>query len=395
MKRKPKIAIAMGSPLPVPSVLGGAIEELMTMLCEQNEIEQRAKLYVYSCQNAKAKEIAKNWKHTKLIQCPKFYKPYDIRNKIHYRLFGKELYPEGHYFTYLNRKLIKGKFDYVVFQDDYTRYIADVRKKIDKEKLCLHIHYHYEVHLGQVDAYGKVFSVTNFVKKEFERTNPYKDFKSYVVYNAIRNERFEKEFSNEEKLALRNKLGIKEDDFMVLFCGRILQVKGVLELIKAIVSIDNPKIKLVIVGSTCSGLDIKDEYEQTVEKLCNENADRIIKTGYVDNDRLPLYYQTADVMCAPPLWEEAAGLVFLEAITSGTPVIATKSGGLVEMVNDKCAILLDKDDKDKLVKDLAKAILELYSDGDKRKEMAKEGKLYAKNFSQSKFYNDFINSVLD
>ena len=89
MKRKPKIAIAMGSPLPVPSVLGGAIEELMTMLCEQNEIEQRAKLYVYSCENAKAKEIAKNWKHTKLIQCPKFYKPYDIRNKIHYRLFGK------------------------------------------------------------------------------------------------------------------------------------------------------------------------------------------------------------------------------------------------------------------------------------------------------------------
>lgn len=393
--KKPKIAIVLNSPLPVPSVLGGAVEELITILANQNEIEKRAKLYIFSCENEKAKEVAKAWRYSKLIQCPKFYKPFDIKNRVYYRLTKKEIYPDNHYFPYLNKKLIKGRFDAVVFQGDFSRDIIPVREKIARQKLSFHLHYHHKVLRKPLDTYGKLIGVSNFVVDEFKRTNPFKDFKTYTVYNAINTKRFGKTFSQEEKQALKEKLNIAKDDFVVLFCGRILEIKGVLELLKAIASIENPKIKLVIAGSTFSALDIKGDYESQVEKLCEQNKEKIIKTGYIDNNYLPIYYQIADVLVAPSLCEEALSLVILEGLISGLPIIMTNSGGNLEMVNDKCAIILDKSDKELLVDNLKNSILALFNDKDKREEMSKEGKRLSKNYSESKFYNDFINAVLD
>ena len=110
---------------------------------------------------------------------------------------------------------------------------------------------------------------------------------------------------------------------------------------------------------------------------------------------MPIYYQIADVLVAPSLCEEALSLVILEGLISGLPIIMTNSGGNLEMVNDKCAIILDKSDKELLVDNLKNSILALFNDKDKREEMSKEGKRLSKNYSESKFYNDFINAVLD
>ena len=66
-----KIALIVPAELPVPSVRGGAVEELVTILIEQNEIEQKAEFLVFSVENEEAKERAKNYKHTKWKQYKK------------------------------------------------------------------------------------------------------------------------------------------------------------------------------------------------------------------------------------------------------------------------------------------------------------------------------------
>ena len=56
----------MPSELPVPAVMGGAVEELVTILIEQNEIEQKAEFLVFSIENEEAKKHAKQYKYTKI-----------------------------------------------------------------------------------------------------------------------------------------------------------------------------------------------------------------------------------------------------------------------------------------------------------------------------------------
>ena len=97
-----KIALIVPSELPVPAVMGGAVEELVTILIEQNEIEQKAEFIVFSIANTKAEEQAKKYKYTKIIYLPvasiwdrlvnrflryanKFYKRRTLIDVAHYR----------------------------------------------------------------------------------------------------------------------------------------------------------------------------------------------------------------------------------------------------------------------------------------------------------------------
>lgn len=66
-----KIALVLPEVYPVPAVKGGAIEELVTILIEQNEIEKKAELVVFSMENEQARERAKEYKHTKMVYIPK------------------------------------------------------------------------------------------------------------------------------------------------------------------------------------------------------------------------------------------------------------------------------------------------------------------------------------
>lgn len=55
-----KICLVVGNTLPVPAVMGGAVEELITMLLDQNEIEQKAEFIIFSRENKKAEREAKS-----------------------------------------------------------------------------------------------------------------------------------------------------------------------------------------------------------------------------------------------------------------------------------------------------------------------------------------------
>lgn len=132
-----------------------------------------------------------------------------------------------------------------------------------------------------------------------------------------------------EREIARHKLGV-EDAKMILFVGRIEPLKGVERLISAIPSLwDTERVKLMIVGG--------DEYSrQEINRLRRMSFDLGIEdsvtfSGMVDQKQLPCYYSAADV-CVVPSYYESFGLVALESLACGTPVVATDVGHLKNLV---------------------------------------------------------------
>lgn len=140
----------------------------------------------------------------------------------------------------------------------------------------------------------------------------------HIVPTGIEVERFYKEqFQKPEIDELRHRFGIKKDDFVILFVGRLGEEKSVDLLIEAQVSLarTNPNCKLLIVGD---GPD-KEKFENLVRKFRLQN--NVIMTGKVPWDEVPKYYMLANIF-ATASKTETQGLTVIEAMAASKPVLA-------------------------------------------------------------------------
>ena len=193
--------------------------------------------------------------------------------------------------------------------------------------------------------------------------------------------------------ALRASLGFAPEDFVVLFCGRLEPDKGIHKLLEAMENIHDPRIKLLIVGSPFFGRTQQSPFLRKLEQQAETLGDRVGFTGYVPNDSMPEYYRLADLVCVPTLVEEAAGLVAVEAMGCGRPVLATRSGGMPEYLDGSQAVLVDRDGN--VAGQLSFAIRMLYEHPDLRAQMSTAGAKTAQRYSSARFYDDFVRIVYD
>ena len=100
----------------------------------------------------------------------------------------------------------------------------------------------YHSHLHEVPVYGSIWpnviSISEFCRREWLSV-PSDTKNVFVLRNGIDLGEFSKRISDEERLSLREKLGIAEDDIVVIYVGRIIPVKGVKELLLAIDLLQN------------------------------------------------------------------------------------------------------------------------------------------------------------
>jgi D-inositol-3-phosphate glycosyltransferase len=167
----------------------------------------------------------------------------------------------------------------------------------------------------------------------------------------------------------------------ILFVGRITKAKGLGILIKALARVKRKfkeEMKLVVVGGDSSGLMHSDEEsneKKHLKRLINKldlNED-VIFLGPVDRERLPFYYSVADVCVVPSLYE-SFGLVAVEAMACGTPVIASKVGGLAHTVKAGYSgmhFVPGRSDH------LAKVLLKLITDSEKMEKIGINARLRA------------------
>jgi glycosyltransferase involved in cell wall biosynthesis len=160
---------------------------------------------------------------------------------------------------------------------------------------------------------------------------------------------------------------------MILYVGRLASNKGLLNLIESVPKVLSqfPKTTFVLVG----------EDEGLRDKLVNRAAelgisDSVIFTGHItDNDLFMSAFTACDVFVLPSEYE-AFGLVLLEAGACKKPCVATKVGGVPEVIEDgKTGLLVDYDD----VASLANAITLLLEDESKRKQMGKAARESVRN----------------
>ncbi len=377
-----KVCLILPKGLPVPNVKGGAIESLVTDLIKQNEIEKKLDITVYSIYNEKAKEESKKYKMTKCCY---------VKNNLKYKLkalyvrvknlFGYDL---NTYNEVILDEIKHENFDYIMVEDGAFFSFESYLKYFDKDKMILHFHHNGQSDKRTDNTYSTFIGVSDFVVNTFKNSSTITD--CYSLKNGINLTKFEKELTSKEKNDIRKKIGLDKDDFVVIFCGRLIKEKGVLELIKAIKEIDNEKIKLMIVGSINFGNHQTSDYLEELNKEISTSNNRVVATGFVNYDEIYKYYKSADIAVIPSIWEDAAPLVNIETMACGLPSIITKTGGAPEYISKETIVI----PKDNVVENIKENILYLYSDENKRNKMKDAGIKTSKNYSTEKFYENFV-----
>ena len=182
-------------------------------------------------------------------------------------------------------------------------------------------------------------------------------------------------------------LGLKPENRMVLFVGRIEPLKGLDTLIQAMSCLDlreiHRPVHLAIIGGEPDVIpeDMTEEMTR-LQKLCDDlcMGGMVVFLGKRGQDTLPYYYSAAEVVVMPSLYE-SFGMVALEAMACGTPVIASEVGGLGYLVqNDVTGYTIPDSDPAELCEKLAL----LLGDANLRESMGQRAAEYALDYAWEK-----------
>lgn len=388
------IGIIMGGVMPVPAVCGGAIETLITSVVKRYSKEDGLKLTVFSVYHKEAVKAAEKypevrfvWTHTNTFwNLAKHAVFMAVR-----ALSGRTIRTLQRHYNEIAPVITNEKFDLLIVEGGDEQAVIDIAKGYKREQLVFHAHIHFIPSEKTADGFGHMIGVSDFVTREYQKACK-TPVKAYTLKNAIDRDKFNKEVTDDERKEIRKKLGLQEEDFVILYVGRLIQVKGILELIKSVLSINDKNIKLLVVGSANFGKRAFSPYAQKVKKLCKKNRNRIIATGYVDNSEIYKYAMAADIQCVPSLWEEAAGLVTIEAMVYGIPTIVTNSGGMTEYVTEENALIIERDG---IAENLKNAICYLKDNPELRNQMSKNAKIQSKKYGEETYYKNFVKTVYE
>ena len=139
-------------------------------------------------------------------------------------------------------------------------------------------------------------------------------------------------FSPMDKEFARRRLGLRDGERVILFVGRIEPLKGIDILIAAAAQLhEDENFAVLIVGGDARADAQIAELRAQATRLGVDH--HISFVGAVEHTELPVYYNAADV-CVLPSYYESFGLVAVESMACGTPVVASRVGGLTSTVSD-------------------------------------------------------------
>ncbi|MEN6584178.1 MAG: glycosyltransferase family 4 protein [Armatimonadota bacterium] len=192
-----------------------------------------------------------------------------------------------------------------------------------------------------------------------------------------------------EKALVRQRYGIGENDFLLLYVGRIAREKNLTMLLNAFKTVANShnNAKLLLVG----GGPAMDETRHCAGEL--GLTDRVIFAGMLNRKAIEPIYGSADAFAFPST-TETQGIAICEALSAGLPVVAVNAGGIPENVQPGIDGFLTKESP----KEFADRIAFLLTHEDERHQMGEHARINAHNFSIERMVDDFelfYQSVID
>jgi glycosyltransferase involved in cell wall biosynthesis len=221
-----------------------------------------------------------------------------------------------------------------------------------------------------VSRADKIIAVSKFTKQSLLTTYGVPSSKVEVIHNGIYPEEYE--YSERDVSEIKDILGI-DCEKMILFVGRLEARKNLAVLVKAYSLVcQKSNAKLVIAGG-----GNQEPLINLARNLGVENG--IVFTGHVDDKTLKVLYGACDVFVLPSLLE-GFGLVLLEAMAAGKPVVASNKGGIPEVINGSESLIDPHNPKE-----LANALIFYLERGGLSEEVGKRNKKYVvDNFSWKK-----------
>jgi spore coat protein SA len=198
-----------------------------------------------------------------------------------------------------------------------------------------------------------------------------------VIYNGVETDAFTSIWvPGPLRQQVREQYGL-EDEPTILFAGKLRESKGVHILLRAMAPVWEiaPRAVLVLVGGTEYGRGRTMRETPFLGQLRRDLAGakgRVVLTGFIPPADMPQAYLLGDVFVGPSQIEEGLGLVFLEAAAAGLPIIATRRGGIPEVVRDGFNGLLLRQPDD--ATELAEKIIGLLGDAPLRQRLGQQGR---------------------
>lgn len=383
-----KVLIITRGKLPLPNIKGGAVEYLIQLLIDENERSWHENFTVCTIYEKGIEAIQEKYQYTKFLNIDNCGLPAKMETGVRYLINTRVKYI-GNYFIAQIFKQLNGKinnFD-VVIDENAPDFLEIIRKRY-KGRFIFHSHNDW-LDAGtakQLNFCDEYWTISRYLANKIPKG--LLDCEVHVLYNGIRIEDYASaETARIEKY--KSQLKIERDDIILVYAGRIVPEKGVMQMLHAFTQADFPEnIKLIVAGGAFySSAAVSPYIKNCMEYV--KNKKNVIFTGYIPGNEIAAIYALADIGIFPSLCQEAFGLTALEMMSGGLPVITTLNGAIPEIVNEQCGYLLSTEDEKSWIKYMSEAMQNLVKDKNLRESMGKKAKVCAADFCAEKYLKTF------
>ncbi|EGT3607053.1 TPA: glycosyltransferase family 4 protein [Clostridium perfringens] len=311
-----------------PDEIGGSCTyayETIINMCENDDID------IFTCYPEKSSNnkyfpkcnIFREFKKNNLIKSSKFLKKIIEENKYERIIFHSAL---SFYIYKIIKRNLKWKAKEVVVYHGPWHKEAKLKFKSTKnykKMILLPLMKKIQYYIGESNDVKFVF-LSNYMRNELININRKVENINYkIIPGGVSSLKFDCHITKEEA---REKLGLDNDEFIIFSLRRLEYRMGLQNIIDILddIKVQNKKVRFIIGG--------KGPYEEFLKgkaKLLQKN--KCDFKGFIKDNELNLYFKAADLFVVPSIDLEGFGLVILESLAMGLPVLATPQGGMVEM----------------------------------------------------------------